>query len=85
MTQVRLDLNEYTIRVLDVIKGKFGLKNRTDAVNIFAKLYGEDYADPIVNELVLREVDAVYETHIKKKNRKPMTMKELDSLLELHK
>jgi len=28
--QSRLEMDEYTARVLDVVKGKFGLKNRSE-------------------------------------------------------
>ena len=83
MTQVRLDVEEYTLRVLDVIKGKFGLKNRDDAMNKFVQLYGEDYVEPQIDESVLREMDEIYESHMKRKDRKRMNLKEFDSLLGL--
>jgi len=83
MTQIRLEVKDYTLRVLDVIKGRFGLKNRDSALDKFMELYGEDYLEPQIDESVLREMDEIYESHMKRKDRKNMTMKELNSLLGL--
>lgn len=83
MTQIRLEVKDYTLRVLDVIKGKFGLKNRDSALDKFMELYGEEYLEPQIDESVLKEIDEVYESHMKRKDRKNMTLKELDSLLGL--
>lgn len=83
MTEARLELNEYSTRVLDVVKGKFGLKNRSEALNRFIKEYGNDFVEPIVNEEHLNKIDLIYEDHIKKHKNRSMTLKELNSLLEL--
>ena len=81
MTQVRLDIDEYTVRVLDVVKGKFGLKNRSEALKRFAHTYGEKYVLPPVNESVLRELDNLHDKHIKKYGYRGMSEEELDKLL----
>lgn len=81
MTQARLEMDEYTIRVLDVIKGKYGLKNRSEALSKFTVEAGNDYVEPIANELVLRELDAIYEQHKKNNSGRKMTDKELKKRL----
>lgn len=82
MAQARLNLDEYTTRVLDVVKGKYGLKNREDALNKFVKEYGGDFVEPSVNEEYLKELDFKLEEHKKKyPNGNTMTLKELDELL----
>lgn len=81
MTQARLKLDSYTMRVLDVIKGKHGLKNRSDALNKFAEEQGYNYAEIKVDEEVLKELDKTCENHIKKHKNRKMTEKELDKLL----
>jgi len=83
MTQARLELEEYTVRVLDVIKGKFGLKNRSEALNKFAEEYGEDYVDLDVNGKTLKYFDAIVKEHEAKyqKTSKEMTLEEVDKLL----
>ena len=81
MMQSRLEINEYTARVLDVVKGKFGLKNRSEALNRLTKECGSSYVDPQPNEIALRELDAIYEDHKKKHSNRKMSDKELKVLL----
>ena len=66
MIQARLQIDDYTARVLDVVKGKFGLKNRSEALKKLALECGEEYVKPQPSELVLKEIDAIYEGHKKK-------------------
>ena len=79
--QSRLEMDEYTARVLDVVKGKFGLKNRSEALNRLTKECGSIYVDPQPNELALRELDVIYEDHKKKHRNRKMSDKELKVLL----
>lgn len=83
MIQARFQLDDYTVRVLDVIKGKFGLKNRDEALKKLALEYGEEYVDLKPNELVLKEIDAIYENHKKKYPNRKMNDKELKRLLNV--
>ncbi|MBU0758313.1 MAG: DUF2683 family protein [Nanoarchaeota archaeon] len=83
MTQARFELDDYTARVLDVIKGKFGLKNRNEALQKFAIEKGSEYVEPTPNPMVLKELDAISEAHMKKYGRRSMTDKELDRILSL--
>jgi len=83
MTQSRLELDPYTARVLDVVKGKFGLKNRNDALRKFVEEHGEGYAEMRVDERVVREMDAIYAGHVKKHKGRKMSEQELDKLLGL--
>ena len=83
MTQARLEMNDYTIRVLDIIKGKFGLKNRSEALKKLALEAGNEYVDIASNEMVLKELDAIYEIHKKKHGNRKMNYKELKKLLGL--
>jgi len=83
MPQARLELNEYTTRVLDVIKGKYGLKNRSEAINRFAQEQGEEYAQEEVNPEVLKHFDNILKEHKAEYGEKgnKMTLEELDKLL----
>lgn len=83
MIQARLEMEDYTARVLDVIKGKYGLQNRSEALNKLAMECGQEFVEPKANETVLSELDAIYESHKKKYGNKPMTNTELKSLLKL--
>ena len=85
MTQVRFELDDYSVRVLDVVKGKFGLKNRNEALSKFIKDNGGEFIEPKFNEEYLKELDLRLNEHIKKYGikSKGMSIKELDELLEL--
>ena len=81
MTQARLELDEYSARVLDVIKGKYGLKNRSEALKRFTIEKGVEFVEPVANEQTLRELDIIYEKHMKKHRNRKMTNTQLSKLL----
>jgi hypothetical protein len=83
MPEIRLEIDDYTTRVLDVIKGKFGLKNRSEALNRFALEKGNEYLEKKPNEMVLREIDAEYNSHMKKHGYRSMTKDKLNDILGL--
>jgi len=78
-----MEMDDYTARVLDVIKGKFGLKNRSEALKKLALEAGNDYIELAPNEMVLKELDAIYENHKKKYGKRSMNDSELRKLLGL--
>ncbi len=83
MTQARFEMDDYTIRVLDVIKGRFGLKNRDEALRRLALDVGEKFVELTPNEVVLEEIDAIYEDHKKKHKNRKMNNAELKRLLNV--
>lgn len=83
MTQARFELDPYTIRVLDVVKGKFGLKTRNAALKKFVECHGEQYAEVNVDERVLHELDKSVTEHNKKHKKRRMSTQELDTHLGL--
>ncbi len=82
MTHARFNLNEYSIRVLDVIKGKYGLKNRNEALNKFIEKFGEEFVQPKINEEILFELDNIVLEHEKKYGIRRKSKKDLDKLFE---
>jgi hypothetical protein len=46
MVQAIIDLEEYNDRVLKIVKGKVGLKNKSEAVNFVIGKFGEDLLEP---------------------------------------
>jgi hypothetical protein len=46
MVQTIINLGEHQDRILNIIKGKFGLKNKSDAVNFILQKYEEDILEP---------------------------------------
>lgn len=83
MPQARFDLDSYSTRVLDVVKGKYGLKNRQEALKKFVEIHGEEYAQMRVEEKVLRELDATHKQHLDTHGFSVISDDELDKLLGL--
>ena len=77
---MNLKANEYTSRVLGVVKEKYGLNDKGQALNKFVEMFGDEFVDREVKEEVIKEVIASCDRHIKKYGFKPMTTKELDEL-----
>lgn len=76
----RAELDDYTNRVLGVIKEKFGLRDKSQALNRFAELYGEDFVDKEVKAEFIAEMQAILQSHAKKHLHRKLALKELDKL-----
>jgi len=46
MVQAIVNLNENEDRVLTIVKGKFGLRNKSEAVNLIIKKFEEKFLEP---------------------------------------
>ena len=79
----RVDLNEYANRVLAVLKAKYGLKDKSEAINKFAELYGDEIVEKEAKEEYIKEMIMGVNEHIKKQGYKSMSSQELDSLFEV--
>jgi hypothetical protein len=77
---LNLHVDEYTNRVLGVIKEMFGLKNKSEALNKFAALFGERFVEHEVKEEVVKEVIISCEKHVKKYGMRKMSLSELKEL-----
>jgi hypothetical protein len=82
MTQIsfRAEINEYTNRVLGVIKEKYGFQNKSEALDYFADIYGEDFVDKEIKESIIKEMKAAMIEHKKKYPNRTMTLEELHAL-----
>jgi hypothetical protein len=82
MTQIsfRADINEYTNRVLGVIKEKHGLRTKSEALDMFALQYGEEFVEREIKDELIKEVQDIVARHEKKYPKKTMTLAELDKL-----
>mgnify|MGYP001574962494 CR=1 FL=1 len=83
MTSMSITINEYTNKVLGVIKEKFGLKDKAKALDKFAEMYGEDFVEKEVKDEIVEDVIKSCEAHIKKYGLRKMSLKELDKLCNL--
>ncbi len=46
MPQAIINLNEYEDRILNIVKGKFGLKTKSESVNLIIDKFGENLLEP---------------------------------------
>ncbi|NYZ77972.1 DUF2683 family protein [Candidatus Micrarchaeota archaeon] len=82
--KVNLTVDDYTNRVLGVIKEKFGLKDKAQALVKFAHAYGGEFVEEQAGEEYVKKMLERCDAHVKKYGFKKMTDKELDELLEVN-
>ncbi len=46
MAQAVINLGEYEDRILMIVKGKFGFKNKSDAINFVIDKFDEEFIEP---------------------------------------
>lgn len=83
MISARVELDDYTNKVLGIIKIKFGLKDKSEALNKFIELYGEEVMEKEANEEYTKKVINLVKKHYEKYNNKKMSLQELDKLCEI--
>ena len=59
MTQAIVRLGEYEDRILQIVKGKFGLKNKSDAVNFVIQKYDEEMLEPELRPEYVTKIDKI--------------------------
>lgn len=59
MVQAIINLNEYGDRILNIVKGKFGLKNKSEAVNMIIDKYGDELLEPELKPEFLEELKRI--------------------------
>lgn len=76
----RVKLTDYTNRVLGVIKAKYNLTDKSEALNKFVEIYGVSEVEPEINSKYLEKISKLESDHLKKYGLKKMSKKELDKL-----
>ena len=79
----RIELNDYANRVLGVIKMKFGLKDKSEAINKFVNMYGDEFIEKEATEEYLKKVIVISENHFKKYGKRKMSLQDLNRLCEV--
>ncbi len=59
MVQAIVNLGEHQDRLLTIIKGKFGLKNKSDAVNFIITKYEEELLEPQLRPEYIKKLNRV--------------------------
>ncbi len=73
----RIELDEYSNRVISTVKAKYGLKDKSEAIKKFVELYGDEIVEKEASDEYIKKVIDISKNHLKKKK---MTLKELDAL-----
>ncbi len=79
----RVELSEYANKVLAVIKAQHSLKDKSEAINKFAELYGGEIVEKEASEDYVKHIIEVTNRHLEKHKNRRITLKELDALCEI--
>ncbi len=77
---MNLKVKKYTSQVLGVIKEKYDLRDKSEALDRFAESFGEEFVDREIKDEVVAEVIKVCEAHEKKYGKRSMSIEELRKL-----
>jgi hypothetical protein len=80
LVDARVSLNKYANRVLTVVKAKYELKDKSEALNKFVKLYGHNEVEPEVKEEYIKKILEIEQNYYKKHPNRRMNDEELDKL-----
>jgi len=83
LISARVELDEYANKVLAVLKAKYGLNDKSEAINKFAELYGDEIVEKEPKEDYVKHILEVTNKHLEKNKNKRMSLKELDALCEV--
>jgi hypothetical protein len=79
----RVELNPYSNKILAVLKAKYGLKDKSEAINKFVELYGDEIVEKEANEDYIKNIIEITNRHLAKYNDINMSLEELDRLCEV--
>ena len=80
MVDARVELNNYSNRVLAVVKAKYDLRDKSEAVNKFIENYGANEVEPDVKESYVKKLLKIEEEHFNKYGYRKMGNKELNKM-----
>ena len=59
MVQSIIDMNENEDRVLNIVKAKFGLKNKSQAVSLIIHVYEDNFLEPELRPEYLKKLGKI--------------------------
>lgn len=83
LISARVELDSYANKVLAVLKAKYSLKDKSEAINKFAELYGDEIVEKEAKEEYVKKMIEGIKEHFKKYGHKSMSVEELDKLCEV--
>ena len=82
MVDARVSLSKYSNRVLAVVKAKYDLNDKSQALNKFIETYGENELEPEVKESYVKKLLEIEEEHFKKYGYRHTSLKGLRKEIE---
>ena len=79
----RIEMNQYTNKVLAMIKAKYGLKDKSEAINKFVEIYGEEIIEKEASDDYAKKILEITNRHLERHKNRKMSFKELDKLCEV--
>lgn len=80
VVSARIELSEYANKVLNMIKIKFNLHDKSEAINKFVELYGEDVVEKEASDEYVVKIINMCNEHFHKYGHRKMGMEELHKL-----
>lgn len=80
MVQAIINLSEHENRVLQIVRGKFGLKNKTEAVNLIIDKYEEHFLEPELRPEYEKELLKIDQGKFKKFSSVDELRKEIENV-----
>jgi len=59
MVQSIIDISENEDRVLNIVKAKFGLKNKSQAVSLITKAYEDSFLEPELRPEYIKKLERI--------------------------
>ena len=84
MVYARICLDDYANRVLNVVKAKFDLKDKSEAINKFMAMYGDEVVEKAANDEYVKKILATTKKHFDKHGYKKISKKEFNNLFEFN-
>ena len=81
MVDARVQLKEYSNCVIAVVKAKYGLRDKSEALNRFIETYGPEEVEPEVKESYMKKLLNI-EADLRKGDYKRQTVQELRKEIE---
>ncbi|MFH1095128.1 MAG: antitoxin [Candidatus Micrarchaeota archaeon] len=80
MVFAQIELDDYTNHVLNVIKAKFALKDKSAAIGKMAELFGAEFVEREPREEYVKKILDIEADRLKCHPNRRMTIAELDRL-----
>ena len=59
MVQAIVNLGEHEDRILTIVKGKFGLKNKSEAMNLIIDKFEEEFLEPHLRPEYVKKLEKI--------------------------